>query len=136
MQATVFDGVDTVKILDNISNNLKIDNKNISSCFYNGCYYLSCNFIFFKNDNTSEIEPAILEIDISNYKLKSITSGIETNYLCALNTNSISGILAVTKQKNNNEFVITLLKENSSKYLNDVTFVNAPLIFESIKTYY
>ena len=110
-----FDGVDTIKILDNISNNLtKQTSSNISSCYYNGKYYLSCNYNFLDQG----INNALLEIDINKYKLTNITFGVSIKYITCINTEKYSGIIAISKLNNSNNSYVTEINK-TGKFLDN-----------------
>jgi len=117
-----FDGVNTTKILTNIENNLKnISNQKISSCYYNGSYYLACNFNTFENSNSPDFNlnysNTILEIDISTHKLKNICNGINIKYITSFTTDKISGVIALTRENELLGFEPTIIS-GSGKYIN------------------
>ena len=113
-----FDGLNTVKIIDNISDNLSnLDNKNVCACYHNGMYYLATKYRFF-NENVPTNNNALLEIDINSYKLKNITSDIEIKYLLSIQTDKINGVFAVSKLSNHNNFIISIIS-NSGCFLSE-----------------
>jgi len=117
-----FDGVDTVKILDNISTNISnIKNQVASACYYNGSYYLACKFKFDSDtDNCDNLFYAntLMEIDINNCKLKNITHGINIKYLTAINTDKLEGVIVLANNTSTNEFLLSKLNY-SGKFFND-----------------
>jgi len=112
-----FDGLNTTKILSNITNNLtNINNQQATSCYFNGCYYLACKFNFDMEENFScDQNNALLEIDIHTSKLKNISKYVDIKYITSINTSILNGVIAITKQQDSNYF-ITLLN-NSGSYI-------------------
>lgn len=117
-----FDGVDTIKILDNISSNISnIKNQTASACYYNGSYYLACKFKFENDiDNCDNLyyANALIEVDINNYTLKNITHGINIKYLTAFTADKLEGVIVLANNASLNDYSLTKL-DNSSKFLNE-----------------
>ncbi len=106
-----FDGLDTTKILNNISNSITAqDNNCISSCYQNGSYYLACKYNFLdEEESTNSIANTILEIDVNTMKLKNITHGVSINYLTSIMTDKLSGVIALASK---NAFCVSILSKN------------------------
>jgi len=115
-----FDGVNTTKILGNIAKNIKNNNdEKISACYYNGCYYLACNYEFEHHTDYCKdtfFSNAILEIDINTYKMLNITHGVNVKYLTSFSTDKIEGVIALVNTSNSSEYQMCKI-DNSGKYL-------------------
>lgn len=116
-----FDGISTVKILDNISKNISNINKNnLSACYYNGSYFLACKYKFYDSNDSDLVNNynnSLIEIDIDTNKLKNITYGVEIQFITTFQCDKISGVLVLAKTKEDNNFTLTKLS-NSCKFLN------------------
>lgn len=109
-----FDGVDTVKILENISNGfIGLDNQKAVSCFSNSSYYLACNF----NETSGNNLNTLLEIDTEKYIIKNIVKGLEFKYIKSISTDNLNGVIAVVKDKSENAFSCGYIVKNG-KYFN------------------
>lgn len=107
-----FDGVDTVKILENIENGFKnMDNKNAISCFYGSSYFLACNF-----QNGTEYLDTLLEIDTDNYSLKSIVKGYDFKFISTIQSETVNGVIAVLKKTKENAFLVGFIVKNGSYF--------------------
>lgn len=105
-----FDGVDTVKILENISPGFEgQDNQNAVSCFFESSYFLACNFNESTNKKTLN---TILEIDTENYTLKNILKGLEVKYITCINSSVLNGVIAVAKNPEKNAFSVGKIVKN------------------------
>lgn len=124
-----FDGLNTTKILTNISNNLLgIDNSNAMACYHNGKYYLACNYKF-----ASAVESALLVINIDTLKLESILRGVKVNYLTSLNTDILSGVIALTNYQNDQTDITMICDDGAylsvplkKVYCSQTTFLSYP----------
>lgn len=108
-----FDGVDTVKILDNISNGfIGLDNQKAVSCFSNSSYFLACNF----NETRGNYLNTLIEIDTEKYTIKNIVKGLDFKYIKAVSTNNLSGVIAVVKDKTENAFSCAFIVKNGKYF--------------------
>jgi len=115
-----FDGVNTIKILENITKNLEnIKYQSVSSCFYNGSYYLACKFNFFDDTdscNNRFYSNALLEIDVNSHKIKNITHGVNIKFITSFSSNKIDGVIALSSLSELEKYTPTILT-NSGCYL-------------------
>lgn len=104
-----FDGIDTVKILENIDQGFReIDNINAISCFSGSSYFLACNFTE-KNGNYLN---TILEIDTESYRLKNIFKGYDIKFITCINSSVINGVVAIIKEKSKKAFSVAYMAKN------------------------
>ena len=110
-----FDGVDTIKILNNINNGfINTNNSNCSACYFNGKYYLLCNFNN-KNENTDFLS-TILEIDTTTNKLTNIISNINAKSITAINCDTFSGVVVTAFDKQDNCYIPSILFNNGKLF--------------------
>lgn len=106
-----FDGVDTVKILENIDRGfLGIDNSKSIACFSESSYFLACNF----QESSGEFLNTILEIDTDSYRLKNIFSGFDIKFITSINSSALNGVVAVVKEKSKNAFSVGFMVKNGT----------------------
>ncbi len=119
-----FDGVDTTRILTNITNNLcEIDNQNASACYYNGNYYLSCKFKFANDQDNCEnsfYSNALLEIDAFSLKLKNLTHGVNIKAITTVASDKINGVIVLANNSQKNAFLPTFLLKSASFLQNNL----------------
>lgn len=109
-----FDGVDTTKILTNISSNISfINEQEVNACYHNGYYYLACKYRFNNNDS-KEVSEALLKIDVNTMKVVNISYGVDIKHLCVVNIDNFNGVVAITS--NNEDSFITNICD-SGKYI-------------------
>lgn len=107
-----FDGLNTTKILNNISKNLAFQtNELVCSCYHNGSYYLACKYKFFDEDTPSH-NNALLQIDINKYQIKNLCGNIEIKNLLSLKSDDFQGVLAVVRSINEQDFCLSLINND------------------------
>ena len=107
-----FDGVDTIKILENIESGFAgKDNINATACFFGSSYFLACNF-----QNNSDFLGTLLEIDTENYALKSVVKGYDFKHICAIQSDKINGVVAILKKPQENAFYCGFIVKNGSYF--------------------
>lgn len=108
-----FDGVDTTKILENISPGFtNLDNENAVSCFHDSGYFLACNF----NEKSNGHLNTILEIDTENFTLKNIFKGYDIKYITSITSTALNGVVAVLKKKSKNAFSVGFMVKNGQYF--------------------
>ena len=129
-----FDGINTVKILNNIENNLLgIKPQKVSACYLDGNYYLACKFNFLDDEDdliNKFHSNTLLEIDISKHKIKNISHGLNIKNITTIATDKLSGIIVLANKSELESFIPTILDKSGK-------FLNKPLnkVWQSPKTY-
>lgn len=94
-----FDGYDTVKVLSLLDNKFEFNNNsNACACYFNGKYYLACNFKFEENADFCDdkyLNNCLLEIDIDKMTFN-IVRGVDIRYMSAVISENFKGVLVVT----------------------------------------
>ncbi len=114
-----FDGVDTVKVINNLQNGLKnVKNQYCSACYSQGSYYLACNFIQDNEEDlsTSSCANTLFEIDVNKLNILNISGGVYIKNLLSFNKDDNSFVIALVTNNLENSFIPSLLTSNGKYF--------------------